>query len=85
MLFTILWVYSSKPRPTMAVSGMFAFWYGLFRSVVEFVRVPDAHIGYLAFGWVTMGHVLTLPMIAVGVILLWLAYNRPPGAVGNTG
>jgi len=85
VLFVVLWVYASKPRPTMAVSGMFALCYGLFRSAVEFVRLPDAHIGYLAFGWLTMGHVLTLPMIAVGVILLWLAYRRPQGAVGSTG
>ena len=85
VLFTVLWVYSSKPRPTMAVSGMFALLYGLFRCAVEFVRLPDAHIGYLAFGWLTMGHVLTLPMIAVGVILLWLAYRRPQGAVGPAG
>ena len=85
VLFTVLWVYSSKPRPTMAVSGLFALLYGLFRCAVEFVRLPDAHIGYLAFGWLTMGHLLTLPMIAVGVILLWLAYRRPQGAVGTAG
>jgi phosphatidylglycerol:prolipoprotein diacylglycerol transferase len=82
VLFTILWVFSSKPRPMGAVSGMFALFYGLFRFLVEFVREPDAHIGYLAFGWVTMGQVLSLPLIAVGIFLLWYAYtfNAPAQA-----
>ena len=76
VLFLILWWYSSKPRPLMAVSGMFLLCYGLFRGAVEFVRVPDAHIGYLAFEWLTMGQVLTVPMILGGILLLWLAYRE---------
>ncbi|MEZ5564628.1 MAG: prolipoprotein diacylglyceryl transferase [Gammaproteobacteria bacterium] len=80
-LFVILWVYSSKPRPTMAVSGLFLLGYGLFRCAVEFLRLPDAQIGYLAFGWVTMGQVLTVPMIIGGVVLLILAYRREPAAM----
>ncbi|WP_303909561.1 prolipoprotein diacylglyceryl transferase [Thiohalomonas denitrificans] len=80
VLFAILWWFSSRPRPTMAVSGVFAVGYGLFRFLVEFVREPDAHLGYLAFGWVTMGQVLSLPLIVVGLVLLGLAYGR-----GNTG
>jgi phosphatidylglycerol---prolipoprotein diacylglyceryl transferase len=76
VLFAILWLFSNKPRPTMAVSGMFALFYGLFRFLVEFVRMPDAHIGYLAFGWVTMGQVLSLPLMAVGLALLFMAYRR---------
>ncbi len=83
VLFCILWIFSARPRPTMAVAGVFAVCYGLFRSAVEFVRLPDAHIGYLAFGWVTMGHLLTLPMIIAGAILLWLAYRRPVVATNN--
>ncbi len=47
-LFIILWLYSRKPRPTMAVSGMFALCYGIFRFIVEFVRVPDAQLGYFS-------------------------------------
>ena len=77
MLFIILWLYSSKPRPTMAVSGMFALFYGLFRFAVEFIREPDAHIGYLAFNWFTMGQLLTIPLILTGIILLTLAYRKP--------
>lgn len=77
-LFTILWFYSRKPRPTMAVSGMFAACYGLFRFIVEFVRVPDAQLGYLAWGWLTMGQVLCVPMILAGLGLIAYAYKRQP-------
>jgi len=77
-LFFIVWLYSAKPRPTMAVSGVFALSYGIFRFLVELVRQPDAHLGYLAFGWLTMGQVLSLPLILVGVVLLILAYSRKP-------
>ena len=76
VLFVILWLYSSKPRPAMAVSGMFLFWYGCFRFAVEFVREPDQQLGYLAFDWVTMGQVLSLPMILAGSMLIWWAYRR---------
>jgi len=75
-LFTILWFYSRKPRPTMAVSGMFAACYGVFRFIVEFVRVPDAQLGYLAWDWLTMGQVLCLPMILGGIGLIAYAYKR---------
>lgn len=76
VLFTILWWFSNKPRPRMAVSGLFLSCYGLFRFAVEFVRMPDAQLGYLAFGWVTMGQILSMPLIIAGVVLLWLAYKR---------
>jgi phosphatidylglycerol:prolipoprotein diacylglycerol transferase len=81
LLFVVLWLYSRKPRPTMAVSGLFLLCYGLFRFAVEFVRIPDAHIGYLAFDWFTMGHLLTLPMIFFGVAFMVYAYRRKDGAV----
>lgn len=74
-LFVILWLYSSKPRPTMAVSGMFALCYGIFRFIVEFVRVPDPQLGYLAFGWLTMGQILCLPMILWGAGIIAWAYR----------
>jgi phosphatidylglycerol---prolipoprotein diacylglyceryl transferase len=76
VLFAVLWLYSSRARPTRAVSGLFLLGYGLFRFGVEFVRQPDAHIGYLAMGWLTMGHVLSAPMILFGILLLVLAYRR---------
>lgn len=74
-LFLILWIYSRKPRPTAAISGLFVACYGVFRFMVEFVREPDAQLGYLAFNWVTMGQVLSLPMIAFGVGLMVWAYK----------
>lgn len=79
-LFLILWLFSSRPRPAMAVSGLFLIGYGVFRFAVELVRLPDAHIGYLAFGWVTMGQLLTVPMLIGGAVLLAMAYRRqgPP-------
>ncbi|MCP5091015.1 MAG: prolipoprotein diacylglyceryl transferase [Gammaproteobacteria bacterium] len=75
LLFAILWFYSVKPRPYLAVSGLFLLLYGAFRFFIEFYRVPDAHPGYLALGWVTMGQVLSLPMIVAGAILLIMAYR----------
>lgn len=76
LLFLLLWFWSAKPRPTMAVSGMFAILYGIFRFSVEFARQPDAHLGYVAFGWMTMGQALTIPLFVVGVVLMTLAYKR---------
>ncbi|MFD0739964.1 prolipoprotein diacylglyceryl transferase [Lysobacter koreensis] len=79
-MFVVLWWFSRKPRPRYAVSGMFALLYGCFRFLVEFVRVPDAQIGengYLAFGWLTMGQVLSTPLILVGLYWLWLSRRSP--------
>lgn len=76
VLFLILWAFSARPRPTMAVSGLFLLGYSVFRFAVEFVRQPDAHIGFLAFDWFTMGQFLSLPMLVAGVVLLTLAYRR---------
>ena len=75
-MFLILWFYSKKPRPIMAVSALFLISYGVFRFIVEMVRMPDAHIGYLASGWFTLGQLLTLPMLLGGVLLLLLAYKN---------
>ncbi len=75
VLFIILWVFSARPRPIMAVSGLFSFCCGLFRFTVEFFREPDAHLGFVALGWMSMGQALSLPMIALGLYLLGLAYR----------
>jgi phosphatidylglycerol:prolipoprotein diacylglycerol transferase len=80
-LFILLALYSRVPRPAGAVSGMFLVGYGFFRFLAEFFREPDAHIGYLAGGWLTMGMLLTLPMIAAGFLLVVLAARRG----GNSG
>ncbi len=83
VLFAILWWYSARPRPLMAVSGMFLLFYGVFRFYVEFYRVPDSHMGdggYLAFNWLTTGQILCVPMILAGVIMLVMAYRSSKGA-----
>lgn len=76
LLFLLLWAFSVRSRPVMAVSGVFLVGYGLFRVAVEFVRMPDVQLGYLAHGWVTMGQLLSAPMIVLGIVLLILAYRH---------
>ena len=76
-LFILLWVYSAKKRPVMAVSGLFLAGYGLFRSLVELIRLPDAHIGYLLqTNWLTMGMLLSIPMLILGLVFIIIAYKR---------
>jgi phosphatidylglycerol:prolipoprotein diacylglycerol transferase len=79
VLFAVVWWYSARPRPYMAVSGLFLALYGVFRFLIEFYRVPDAHLGYLSLGWVTMGQVLSVPMIAAGAIMLFIGYRSTRG------
>lgn len=74
-LFAILWLYSRKPRPLGAVSGLFAILYGVFRIFVEFYREPDAPIGFIA-GGATEGQLLSIPLVLVGIILLVRAYQK---------
>jgi phosphatidylglycerol---prolipoprotein diacylglyceryl transferase len=76
VLFVILWWFTASPRPRLAPSGLFLLCYGVFRFAVEFVRVPDANRGYLLFEWMTMGQILSLPMIIAGAWLLAVAYRR---------
>jgi phosphatidylglycerol---prolipoprotein diacylglyceryl transferase len=81
VLFSILWWFTSKPRPRMAPAGLFLTLYSVARLTVEFWRLPDVHMnpatgGYLFGGWFTMGMVLSLPMLLVGLALLFMAYRR---------
>jgi len=76
VLFIIVWLFARKQRPLMAVSGLFLLGYGVFRFLIEFVRIPDGHIGYDAFGWLTRGQIVTLPMIILGAAFMILAYKR---------
>ena len=75
LLFIMLWVFSLKPRKVGAISGLFALGYGVFRFAVEFVRMPDVQLGYLAFGWLTMGQLLCVPLILAGA---WLLCRKAP-------
>lgn len=76
LLFVILLVFSSRPRPVMAVSGVFLFAYGVFRFITEFFRTPDSHLGFVMFDWMTKGQQLSVPMIIAGLIILFLAYKK---------
>lgn len=82
VLFAILWFASSKPKPTKMISGLFLLFYGIFRFAVEFVRLPDQDIGYLAWDWLTMGQVLSVPMILFGFWLVFSANRRQPELAG---
>lgn len=77
VMFVALWWYSRTPRPRYRIAALFALMYGSFRFLVEFVRVPDAQLGYLAFGWLTMGQILELPLIAFGLYCLWRSRSAP--------
>ena len=81
-LFLILWFFSMKPRPMGAVSGLFLIGYGIARFIVEFVRVPDEHMGFVAFDWMSQGQLLSLPMILLGVFFVAWGYKRNPVAAG---
>ena len=81
-LFIILWLFSKKPRPMGAVSGLFLVGYGIARFIVEFVRVPDEHLGFVAFDWMSQGQLLSIPMILLGVFLIVWGYKRKPVTAG---
>ncbi len=76
VLFIILWVFTAKPRPMMSATGLALLGYGCFRVFIEFYRLPDVQLQYLAFGWLTMGQLLSLPMIIAGLLLLFFAYRK---------
>jgi len=77
LLFILLWVISAKPRPVMTVSGYFLMLYGVARTGVEFIRLPDAHIGYLLnTDWLTKGIVLSVPMIIFGIGFIIIAHRK---------
>ncbi len=76
LLFIILFLFSRKPRPTMAVSGVFMIGYGGFRFITEFFRTPDSHLGYVMFDWMTKGQQLSIPMVLFGIVILILSYRK---------
>lgn len=79
LLFIIIYTYSSKPRPQWSVGGLFLLCYGCFRFFVEFFRQPDGHIGFDAFGWLTRGQILSIPMIVGGLLIIAWAYRDRSG------
>lgn len=76
IMFVVLWWFSRKPRPVGSISALFLIMYGSFRFLVEFTREPDAHLGLLGLG-LSMGQWLSVPMVLVGIALLWHCYDKP--------
>lgn len=75
-LFALLWWFSSRPRPRGSTTGLFLLGYGVFRSLVEFTRQPDAQLGFLAWDWLTMGQLLSAPMILLGLGFILVSYAK---------
>lgn len=75
VLFILLNWFRKRSPPTAAISGLFLVGYGIARIVVEFVREPDQQLGYVAWGWVTQGQVLSLPMVLLGLLFMVWAYK----------
>jgi phosphatidylglycerol:prolipoprotein diacylglycerol transferase len=76
-LALLLYWFARRPRPAGVLLGLGLLWYGMVRFLVEFIRLPDLQIGYLAGDWFTMGQLLSLPLILVGAGLLLRAAQRP--------
>jgi len=75
LLFLVVYMFSRRPRPRWSVAGLFLVGYGVLRFTVEFFREPDAHVGFQAFGWLTRGQLLCVPMFLLGAWLLFYAYR----------
>jgi len=74
VLFLMLYFYSKKPKPALAVSGMFSLGYGTFRFIVEYFREPDDHLKEMA-EFISMGQLLSLPMVFAGITMMVWAYK----------
>lgn len=85
VLFVVLMIYSRKPRHLGSVSGMFLVLYAVFRFIVEFAREPDAHLGFIALDWMTMGQLLSVPMLIAGLAILWWSGRQGPDDQGKAG
>ncbi len=75
VLFALLMWFSARPRRRGQIAGLFAMGYGISRFCVEFVRMPDVQLGYLAMQWLTMGQLLSLPLIAIGCWLFFCEHK----------
>lgn len=76
VLFILLWSFSSRRRPRFAVASLFLIAYGLFRFVLEFFRQPDPQLGFIAWNWLTMGQLLSFPMVLIGCVTMYWSYRR---------
>lgn len=71
VLFIIVWWYARKPRPLGCVAAIFLIYYSISRLIIECFRQPDAQLGFLAFHWLTMGQLLSIPMLCFGLFIWW--------------
>jgi phosphatidylglycerol---prolipoprotein diacylglyceryl transferase len=83
LLFLIVWFFAQKPRPRMAVSGVFALGYGCARFFTEYFRTPDYEVPLGAFT-ISAGQMLSVPMIVLGIVLLVFAYRNPLGRLDHS-
>ncbi len=84
LIFIVLMLLARRypPHPQGSFIGMFLVLYGIFRFLIEFVRVPDAQLGYL-FGGLTMGQYLTIPLVLLGAFVLVWAHRSVRPQVGR--
>lgn len=75
-LCILIWWYAAKPRPAGCVSGVFLMGYAVSRIIVECFREPDMQLGFIAFNWLTMGQLLSIPMFLAGILLWWYKRNE---------
>lgn len=77
VLFIVVWWYAAKPRPAGCVSAVFLIGYAISRLIIEFFREPDKQLGFIAFDWLTMGQILSIPMLLGGIGLWWIRRCKP--------
>ena len=83
VLFIIIYIITRKPRTLGLASGSFLIGYGVFRTIVEFFREPDAHLG-LYFSFISKGQILSIPMILIGMLVIYLGYlSQDKSAIAN--
>jgi len=85
VLFVIVWLVAAKPRAIGVVSGVFLGCYGALRFCTEFFRQPDSQLGFVAFDWLTMGQLLSLPMVIIGILIALYARRFSPAPAGRAG
>jgi len=74
-IFAVLWVLNRKNLPKGFLTWLFISMYGLLRSVTEIFRQPDEQLGFL-IGGVTMGQILSIPLLVVGVIMMFKIWKK---------
>jgi phosphatidylglycerol:prolipoprotein diacylglycerol transferase len=82
LLFIILWLYARKPRPRLAVSGVFALGYGCARFFTEYFRIPDYDVTFAGIT-ISAGQMLSVPMIILGLVLIVIAYRSSGSGSGS--